>query len=217
MTIGLVISTHTHPELLQRALKSINGITFDSITLIDDNALDTSFIKTIPCLYPNIKLIVNNETRGLAEVRNQGIIESDCDWITFLDDDDYYITNPIDSLRVFITKNPSADIIHFPIKNKELNGNIINWGPKQFTLNELLISNKLAGCSLLKKEVWKNLGGFKNIPYEDWEFWIRAKKARYTFRYFPCTFYFRDSQLNGLENITKEKISVNAWIKKYIQ
>jgi glycosyltransferase involved in cell wall biosynthesis len=215
--ITLIIATYNRTSYLKRAIDSIYELGFDDIILVNDGSLEknTNIIKDILENYPKITYIEHSENLGLGTARNTGIKVSKTNWITFLDDDDYYIKNPLKELKDFITKNSEADIIHYKIRLSE-EQKIVDWGHEKFTLNELVSYNRLAGCSLFKKSVWKTLKGFKQIPYEDWEFWIRAKQANFNFLFYPDVFYFRDNVDISLQNKTEEVLTDIDWKIKYL-
>jgi len=216
-SISLIITTYNRSSLLKRAIDSVYNCEFDEIIVVNDGSTEEETIKIDQILnnYPRIKSIKHDKNYGLAYARNTGIRTSESVWVTFLDDDDYYIDNPVKDLKEFIIKNSKADIIHYKIRNKNVGGHIIDWGYESFTLKELVENNRLSGSSLLKKQVWETLNGYKNIPYEDWEFWIRAKECGFTFVYYPKIFYYRETSFDGLELKTDQKISALEWKKTY--
>ena len=217
-TISLIITTYNRPILLKRAIESIYNYNFNEIIIVNDGS-DVEHSANIELLlkeYPKIIYHKHPANKGLGESRNTGIHLSHSEWIMYLDDDDYFIKDPTDDLRKFINKNPQADIIHFKIRNQQINKDIIDWGHKTFTLEELIENNRLAGCSMLKKTVWKILNGYKTMPYEDWEFWIRAKKVYFNFCFYPDIFYYREHLVDGLEEKATKSISDYQWKKTYI-
>ena len=217
-TISLVITTFNRPQLLQRAIDSIYNYNFDEIVVINDGSSieNTILIEAILKQYPKIIYYTHKINKGLGEARNSGVNLSNSEWILYLDDDDYFIKNPIDDLKKFIQSNPEADIIHFKIRNQQTNKDIVDWGHEKFTLEELISSNRLAGCSMLKKSVWQILNGYKTMPYEDWEFWIRAKKVNFNFCFYPDVFYFREHHIDGLEDTAGKLITDEQWKNLYI-
>jgi glycosyltransferase involved in cell wall biosynthesis len=210
--ISLIIPTYNRPHLLKRALQSISSNSFDEILVVNDGSIrkNTNEIEKILLDYPEIKYIKHPTNMGLAESRNTGIKESKYEWITFLDDDDYYSKNPVQDLKLFIKNNPQADIVHYKIRLKN-SKKTLDWGCEKFTLADLVNYNRLSGSSLINKKVWKKLNGYHNIPYEDWEFWIRAKQANFNFVFYNDIFYTREIQNDSLENSTEKIISTIDW------
>lgn len=219
--IALVITTYNRTSYLKRAIESVYTFGFDDIILVDDGSSEENFatIENILVDYPKINCIRHPKNMGLGEARNTGIKASKTDWITFLDDDDFYTKNPINDLKKFINDNPNTDIIHFKIElrnKKQDSSHTYFWGYENFTLEELVNYNRLSGNSLIKKSMWKKLNGFKPIPFEDWEFWIRAKKNKYNFKFFDDVFYLRDVVDTSLQLQTELAMTDMDWKIKYL-
>jgi glycosyltransferase involved in cell wall biosynthesis len=199
-TISLIIPIYNRSKWLKRAIDSIYFVEFDEVIVINDGSdkKHTDEIEKILDNYPKIKYIKHDTNKGLGEARNTGIKNSKSEWITFLDDDDYYTKNPLENLKKHITKYPEADVINYKITLKK-GEKTVEWGHETFTLEDLVNYNRLTGSSLLKKSVWAKVKGYKNIPYEDWEFWVRVKRGGFNFVFFNDIFYVRDMVEDGLE------------------
>ena len=139
-TISLIIPTYNRTAWLKRALDSVYFVEFDEVILVNDGSdkEHTDYIKNILSCYPKIKYIEHGSNRGLGEARNTGIKNCTSEWITFLDDDDYYTKNPLESLKKHIAKHPEADVINYKITLKNLKSNLHNktfdWGHETFTI-----------------------------------------------------------------------------------
>jgi len=219
-TISIIIPTYNRSEILKRAIDSVYGLNFDEIVLVNDNSKSNfdlnNYINKLLQNYSKIKYIHNLENKGVAEAKNTGIRNSTSDWVTILDDDDYYNKNICNSIKQFIMDNKDADIIHHTIQTKHFNNEIVDYGKKSFTLEELKNENCIPGSSFIKKSIWEKLNGFKNIPWEDWYFWIEAKENGFNFIYYPEIFYFREEQFQSVTSDVHSKISNEEWKKKYI-
>ena len=101
MTIGLIITTYNRTNWIKRAIDSIYNMDFDEIILVNDGSTSnhTTVIENFLLRYPKIKYIKHDYNMGLAEARNTGIRKCNSEWVTFLDDDDYYIKNPLEGLK----------------------------------------------------------------------------------------------------------------------
>jgi len=221
-TISLIIPTYNRYKWLQRAIDSIYFVEFDEVIVVNDGSNEkcTAEIEKILDNYPKIKYIKHESNKGLGEARNTGVKKCNSEWVTFLDDDDYYIKNPLENLKKHIIKHPEADVVNYKITLKNLNSNLksktVDWGHEKFTLEELVNYNRLTGSSLLKKSVWQKVKGYKNIPYEDWEFWVRVKQANFNFVFYNDIFYVRENVDEGLEKITGKEMSDIDWKIKYL-
>ena len=113
---GIVIPTYNRMELLKRAVESVQKQTYDNwlICIVDDHSKDAT--KTLLNQYdkePQIHYIQQASNQGVNAARNIAldylINEKNCDFITFLDDDDYFDTNTLLEAQEIIQKNPTKN------------------------------------------------------------------------------------------------------------
>ena len=102
--IGVVITTYNRQNLLCRAIDSILNQSYQKfiICVIEDcSPDDTSVIMNIKYAHQKkIKYIRLSKNSGVNVARNTGIEyltskDVNCDYVTFLDDDDYFISNTL--------------------------------------------------------------------------------------------------------------------------
>lgn len=102
--VSVVIATYRRDAELTRALRSLMTQTYKyfEVVLVDDNA-DDSWNKKVAEIvtdfdeYLNIKYLVNEKNIGSAMSRNRAIEEATGAYITFLDDDDMYLSHKIEN------------------------------------------------------------------------------------------------------------------------
>lgn len=178
--ISIIIPIYNTEKYLDKCLNSCINQTFKDIEiiLINDGSTDNSFeiCKKYLKIDSRIRLF-NQENKGQSFCRNFGIMNSETDFIFFLDSDDYIQLNTLESLYNKIIKDKSdiaiggwervnqiGDILdRFP----KINENIINSSSK----NSYIFSGKISliSCGILfKKNIFiENLLFFPNYAYED--------------------------------------------------
>jgi len=92
--IAVVIPTYNRYTFLQRALRSVFAQTLlaQEVIVVDDGSTDAT--QNILEEFPSIKYIYQTN-QGVSAARNRGIIESSCEWITFLDSDDCWMPSKL--------------------------------------------------------------------------------------------------------------------------
>ena len=69
-----------------------------------------------------------------------------------------------------------------------------------------LFSNQCPACSMVRKSVWDQVGGYDEtmkLGYEDWEFYIRITKLGLEVHVIPeYLLYYRQTQKSTLKNFT---------------
>lgn len=95
----VVIPTYNRSELLREAINSVLAQTFGNFELIvvDDHSIDDTKNVVASFQDPRIKYILNDRAKGGAGTRNAGIFRANGDWVAFLDDDDVWLPNKLES------------------------------------------------------------------------------------------------------------------------
>ncbi|MBU6087733.1 glycosyltransferase family 2 protein [Mammaliicoccus sciuri] len=116
--VTVIIPTYQRKmDVLSRALKSVLYQTYENIEilLIDDNKSDSYSIEIINLVEKlrdeRIKLVKNDQNIGGALSRNKGIKIAKGSYISFLDDDDFYLKNKIEKQVEFMKQNKCDFVI----------------------------------------------------------------------------------------------------------
>lgn len=115
--VSVIIPTYKRAEYLTRAINSILMQTYKNIEIIvvDDNDPDTIFrtdnekIMKKFITKKNVIYIKHDKNKNGAAARNTGISVATGDYITFLDDDDYFLPNRIEKLADILDSNLDYD------------------------------------------------------------------------------------------------------------
>ena len=97
--ISVLIPTFNRPELIKRAIASIQAQTFKNFEIIvtidgPNPAIEASLASLEE---PRLRWIVHPENRGLPAARRTGILNARGNWIAYLDDDDEWTPNKLES------------------------------------------------------------------------------------------------------------------------
>ncbi|MCK9209500.1 MAG: glycosyltransferase family 2 protein [Ignavibacteriaceae bacterium] len=111
--VSIVIITWKMRDLLQKCLDSIyqytKEISFELILI--DNCSNDGTVELIEQNFPNINLIKNNENKGVAPARNQGMKITKGKYILILDADMELTEDSISQMFNFIEKKNSCGIV----------------------------------------------------------------------------------------------------------
>ncbi|WP_449388665.1 glycosyltransferase family 2 protein [Chryseobacterium lineare] len=115
LSISVIIPVYNAAQFLEKSVQS--ALQFDEvkeILLIEDQSTDNSLeiCRKITSENPKIKLLQHEDkgNHGAGASRNLGIEKAGCDFIAFLDADDYYLPNRFEAEKE-IFKNPKVDAI----------------------------------------------------------------------------------------------------------
>ena len=117
--------------------------------------------------------LIHGET--LAQARNAGAYKSTADWLLFLDADDTLDLNFICAMREMIDQTTHPSPLLYP-SVLTIEDGVKSLSAKISTQNPILEGNFMVIGTLVKREDFLQVGGFRELPmyYEDWDLWIRC-------------------------------------------
>lgn len=190
--VSVVIATYRREKGLKNALSSLAQQSYGNIEiiLVDDNADNEWNLKVAEIVnlfrsdYPDaeIEYIVNNSNQGSAKTRNIGIGAAKGKYVTFLDDDDVYLTNKVKRQVEFMESgNYDYSITDLELFNE--NNKLIDKRIRRYiedTSPEALLGYHLkyhltgTDTMMFTKEYIQKIGGFAPINVGD-EFYLMQK------------------------------------------
>jgi len=182
--VSVIIPTYKRNELIERAIDSVLKQTYNNIEIIiiDDNGNNIYRKKTKNKIqkylkFGNVLYYQHKINKGGSQARNTGIKLAKGKFITFLDDDDYYLPNRIEILL----KNFDVDDFDAVISSmyrENIYGKKINVDSnycRGSNLKEFILEGNIyTSMILIKKDFIKKIGGFDPIPrFQDKLFMIK--------------------------------------------
>jgi glycosyltransferase involved in cell wall biosynthesis len=173
--ISVVIPHFNQNEYLNEAIESALNQTVPVEVIVVDDCSTTK-----PTVPDNVKLILNNENKGLSSARNTGIKASTGDYLVCLDSDDKLPPDYLEKLS-----SVDADIVGcgyrtFGDYEKE-------WKSRgDITLDDLLDGNRTQCSALFKRTVFDKVQFDEQMKHgqEDHAFWLEAVARGFTMK---CT------------------------------
>ncbi len=171
--VSIVTAYYNAGSTINETIKSIFSQTFQDFEyiIVDDGSTDEESKKIFDLIDNTRTRKIKEDNHGPAFARNNGIAHAKGKYILCLDADDTIDSTYLEKLILVLELNPQYDIAYSDIN---LFGNIVGvYNLPDFDPYKLFESNILTCASIFKKELWKNVGGYKSgIGFEDWEFWI---------------------------------------------
>ena len=203
--ISIITAVYNRKDILKRAIESLQEQIFSDFEhiIVDDGSVDnlySSYVKYFK--HDNVKYI-RHTNRNTPLSLNTGIKLASGRYITFLDSDDEYKPEHLESRVEYFSNHKSTDLSY---SNADI------FGSKEQLLipdaknpNKLIHLNKcVIGATIFgKRKVFLGLNGFKDIYGYDYDF-IQRSKLRYKVRKLnlPTYLYHRetpDSVLTSLK------------------
>ena len=180
--VSVIIPTYKrHEEMVGRALKSLidQSYTNIEIVLVDDNAREDlvdyrlEISNLVKKLNDNrIKLIQNEKNLGGAGSRNVGVSKSSGEFVTFLDDDDMYLSDKIkNQLSYILDKDCDMCFTNLNLYNEKdeivdvrTHNDIESFD--NIYLMKYHLTKQITGTPtfMLRRELFEKINGFEIVP-----------------------------------------------------
>lgn len=189
--VSVVVPTYKQNTLLYNAVQSLLKQTHSKIeVLVVDDNIDVSYSDNNKAYFEKlndqrVKYIKNPENLGAAKSRNKAIFMSSGDYITFLDDDDYFACDKIDlQLKNMVENDYDASVCNLILVNDK--GKVVDKRQRRyFNNNESLLCMHLkyhitgTDTMMFRAEFLKGIGGFDEQDFGD-EFLLMLKTIEHT-------------------------------------
>ena len=177
--VSVVIPCYKQAHFLAEAVESVVAQNYSDweILVVNDGSPDetSQVTKELIAKYPGKRIrLIEKENGGLSSARNAGIRAALGTYFLPLDADDKLKPTLLARLVPLLDANPKlgfayTDIQHF--------GAITSTFPlPDFNRATLIAQDNIACvCSLVRKSVWEQVGGYNEQMregYEDWDFWV---------------------------------------------
>lgn len=152
------------------------------VIIVDDGSNQVETIEILKNLESEYT-IIHQENKGPGAARNTGVKIANGQFILFLDSDNRLLTPFIDKALNILNNSAEIGVVY---GNPSFFGGTSErfFYPEEFSLDLMILGNYIDVCSIIRKKVWEDVGGFddnRELSQEDWEFWIRVGKANWKF------------------------------------
>jgi len=193
--ISVIIPTYNRPELLERALQSVYAQTFKNFEIIVANDAGEDVEPLLCKLDANrgrIKIVNAAQKSGVSATRNLALNLAQGKYIAYLDDDDYYYPEHLETLYNYLEKSGEKVVYSNSLcavqeyknnawvtieKNVQFNS--------EFNSDQLLVANYIPILNIMHaRECLEKSGIFDETlsTHEDWDLWIRLSR-HYSFHH----------------------------------
>jgi glycosyltransferase involved in cell wall biosynthesis len=195
-TVAVIIPFYDGAVWVERAIKSVMAQTVppDEFIIVNDGSKseERAALGKLSETYPF--RIIDKPNGGQGSARNAGVHASTSEYISFLDQDDYYFPDHIrDLVEAIPEKDSRLGYLYADLCAADGAGNILHANmlrdtqsrhPKQGHIRGLLRFDLfiLPSASLIKKSAFLAVGGFDEqfTGYEDDDLFLRMFRAGYT-------------------------------------
>lgn len=123
---SIIMPVYGVEKFINKSIQSILAQTYENyeLILVNDCTKDNSGIicKNYAEKYDNIIYLEHNENKGLSESRNTGLEKATGEYVLFLDSDDYFENNMLESIEKSLQIN-RADVVVFGLIEEYMDQN----------------------------------------------------------------------------------------------
>ena len=179
--VSVVIPCFDQGSWIEDTVLSVFEQTHSSweIVLVDDGSTDQETIHVLDLIseWPRVTLM-RQENRGLPVARNVGMAASNGQYLVPLDADDELAPTFLEVMLHRLRQHPGAAYAH--CWGRYFGDMDAYWLTRPFNRYQILLSNSVLGCVLMRADAWRSLGGYDETMLrgnEDWDLWLRMLEA----------------------------------------
>ena len=228
--VSVIIPTCKRPHFLARAVDSVLAQTYKNVeaVVVDDNIADsaernkTSEIMKKYRDDPRVIYVMNERPLGGGLARNEGIKEATGEYITFLDDDDIYLPEKVETQLRFTLENELqmsfTDVFLHDNSGKLVeyrrHSYVTDWSNDELMHQHILHSLGPTSTYMIKRSVLVEAGGFLDVPMGlDFMLMWRMIEFGTKIGYYPVSYIIQ--YLHDGERISVGKNKINGENRLY--
>ncbi|MFC2043376.1 glycosyltransferase family 2 protein [Chloroflexota bacterium] len=161
--VSVIIPAYNQADFLVESVQSVLDQTYSNFEVIVVN--DASTDKTDEVIRrlddPRIKYIMHKENRYAAAARNTGIRAAQGELIAFLDADDIFQPQKLQTQVSYLIDNPDIGLTYCSRFEIDETGRILKIAkaPIEITLSNLVMDFPISPCNALIRKIWFNRAG----------------------------------------------------------
>lgn len=183
--VSVIVPTYNRPKMLAEALRSILSQTYQEfeIVVVNDGGLDVKSVLTPLSSRNRIIYLTHSANKGLAAARNTGLKSARGKYIAYLDDDDIFLPDHLETLVSFLqaSEYKAAYSDAYRAHQRKVNGiyRVVRRDVPfsyDFDQDRIFIGNFVPIlCLMHEKSCVDAIGLFDESlrAHEDWDFLIR--------------------------------------------
>lgn len=114
--LSIIIPVYNTQDYIRECLDSLlkQDLSACEVICVDDGSTDSSLdiLNEYKQQYPDLITVLSQVNQGQAAARNAALDIARGEYVAFLDSDDFYMPNAIDTMLKLISENPEVDVIY---------------------------------------------------------------------------------------------------------
>ena len=182
---AVVVPLYNKALFIRRTLQTVLAQSYApaEVIIVDDSSTDGGSDRISDLLDDRVRLVrQTNSGPGLA--RNRGVAESSALWIAFIDGDDLWFSNHLETLAAVIMSFPQANVVGSAFKSCSVEESSFAKLTPDLSAQPMSLINYLrigatrsliwTSTAAVQRVAFENSGGFGSVwPGEDTDLWVR--------------------------------------------
>ena len=196
--ISIIMPVLNGERYVADAIESVCRQTYPAYELlvIDDGSTDrTREIVRGFAARLDLKYVHHETNQGITRSINDGLRRASGDYVTFLDHDDLWLPDFLETQLRHLTEHPDVGMVHSDIQTIDADGKVIEHSvtrerkrirPSGFVFRHLFNQSMICGNSVMvRKECFERLGLWdESLRWADYHMWLRISR-HYKIDYVP--------------------------------
>jgi glycosyltransferase involved in cell wall biosynthesis len=209
--VSVVVPCYNDGPFVDRLVATLAAQSFRNfeVIIVDDGSDEATRAK-LATLDPSVR-VIRQTNQGPGAARNTGFREAKADLVMPLDCDDEIAPEFLAVAVAAMKKSPDAA---FVFSHLRLAGETHGTLERSFHPFDMLFSNGIPSCALIRKSVWDAIGGYDEVMrdgYEDWEFFLRIALHGYPAVEIPRPLFTYNMASDGLLLGRSSRAHVRLW------
>ncbi|HEV8240560.1 MAG TPA: glycosyltransferase [Thermoanaerobaculia bacterium] len=187
--VSVVVPCFDQGEMMLEAVASVERAVGEpyELLVVNDGSREPRTLEVLAALRGAGYRVLDQDNRGLAAARNRGIEEARAPCVLPLDADNRLRPGFVGAALRVLDEQPRAGVVYgdrveFGLRNGHVD-------VPAFELPRLLNGNYIDACALVRKQAWRDGGGFDGaMPrpgWEDWDLWLGTAARGWSFVHLP--------------------------------
>ena len=218
--ISVIIPVFNGEKYIDEAMDSVLAQKYlpIEIIIINDGSTDNTqqHVKQFMVHHPIHYVFQDNQ--GLAVSRNVGLSFAKGEYIAFIDADDIWVENKLESQIEVMRRDPTIEMVSGRLK-QFISQEIPSENHKNYQFHPGEVQSNLMGCALIRRSVFDKYGLFdpKYHIGQDMDWFLRAKEKGIIIEALPQLVYYRRLHQNNIgRNRTEESYKNRFKILKQV-
>lgn len=153
--VSIIIPAFNCDRFLPAAIESIERQDYENIEIlvVDDGSTDQTWntLLRLGASNPKIVPLRNSRTKGTSGARNSGLLAASGEYVAFLDADDLWLHNHLDTGIPFLESTPDVDAVffNFDVVDYDTGIFLFNWFQKKNFHRRVTTREKLEGFRII--------------------------------------------------------------------